>query len=155
MMMHTFPFRRLALALAVPFLVAASCGEAVEEGELDDDGGNANAFYTACTDATTFGQVTVPEARCMCRAERDMGFGALEACLAAEQMSNGGSLCEDDLFVGYRSTCTLRLDDWNVCRERLLTFASCNAAENYLAANLDGCGALSQELTDCVARPLF
>jgi hypothetical protein len=148
----------LALALAVPFLVAASCGEAVEEGELDededDDAADADAFYTDCTDATTFGQVTVPEARCICRAQRDMGFGALEACLAAEQM-NGGSPCEDDLFVGYRSTCTLRLDDWSVCRERLLTFESCSAAENYLAANLDGCGAVSQQLTDCVARPVF
>jgi hypothetical protein len=137
------------VALAFPFLIAASCGEE-DEGALED---GAEPFYTACTDATTFAQVTVDEARCMCRAERQMGFGAIESCLDAEQMMNLESACESDLFLGYTTSCALRLDEWNVCRERLLAFDSCEAAENYLADNIDGCGDVSRELTGCVVLP--
>ena len=55
-MTHTPSLRSLALALAFPFLIAASCGETTDEGD-------AEPFYTACTDATTFAGVTVDEDR--------------------------------------------------------------------------------------------
>lgn len=145
-MTHPLPLRRLALALALPFLIAASCGETTDEGD-------AEPFYTDCTDATTFARVTVDEARCMCRAEREMGFGALESCLGAEQMMGLEDVCESELFVGYTASCALRLDEWNVCRERLLALDSCEAAESFLADNSDGCADVSRELNECVVLP--
>lgn len=143
------------------WLVLAGCAGSAADGEAEreDDGSDSaedvrgaeetdDAFYRECTSAELLAELTVTEARCMCRESVISGERVLRMCADYEEAL---ASCDDPSFGAYQPTCTVSIEDWAHCRNALMDRLERFGCEDPLPdSDEGGCRTLIEQVANCV-----